>query len=487
MSKKTILVLSILFIVLGSFAVFDPFQLKEKREEKKEKETVLFWIKDKKLSEFTIADASQKIKYNFRCQETSGCPVDSQSNWQILEPVTEDADSANISSFLNSLQTLSPIDRIEFKDQEPNLQEYGLDKDGLRLEFKIAGESGAYELKLGNKASVGDSLYAKASGKNDVLLIATYFTDSLKKDFVHWRNKRFFKSLKTEAITELSWKNNGKLIAATQKDGFWNLKSPLEAKASSKIFNGLAGSIAFLSASRILEAKKDAALLEKIEKDKSFVELTVKAEDKISNIRFFKIADGKSDHLFVKTDSQTWYGEVDLELFNRFTKELVDYRNRQILEYSEQAKIETMELEFPRDRARALFKRGADREWVQSGGEPVKLSLPRLNQFLDKLSAADVKDFLRDPAKIELLKKLQDLKIRLFDKEKKLMLEQSFLVSGKTAALTEGELKGELRLMGPDLLSVLPIRLKDLDIENNKQVVIESHQQGDTDGHDHSH
>jgi hypothetical protein len=486
-SIKASLVLAVLFIVLGTFAIFDPFGHKAKREEIKERDAAVFWLKDKKLSWLQIKRGPLD-PMRLVCKNAAGCPLDSSGEWTIEAPITELADNNNVGSFLTTLDNLSPVDQLDYAKQAPDLLEFGLKTPAFELRFQEVGKPESW-LNIGGKTSVGSNYYAQSSGSGqNILMIASYFFDAMNKEIVHWRNKRVFPSARTEDISSLAWSD----FSFEQKDGLWSITKPIKAKANSTILNGLSGSIAFLSAQSIVaENNKTIAL------GKSSLSINATFGAKTESLVFFEQKEKDKNKLLLKSSTQAWIADVEATLLSRFNRKLSDFRNKQLITLEERKRIISAEFYFPRQKLRAIFKRGQQNEWAQTGGEPVKLSQQRINQFLEKLDQNQVTSFERDKTKSAYFLNIKDLELKLLDKDDKLIASLPFSIFNKKEALTVGELPGELRALTGEFLQILPIRLTDLDIDNNKQIVTSARpdspteeildEEAEGDGHGHSH
>lgn len=484
MNLKTSLVLAILFICLGTLAIFDPFKIKEHRQEKQEHEAAIFWLKEKKLSHLEITVGTTKI--NFNCNTAGGCPLNSQGNWSLVEP-KEFADNNNVGTLLSALDNLSAVDRLSFKSEPPKLADFGLDKPALQFRFTVQDDPTEYWLHFGAKTAVGANVYAQSSnGGNDVLMVASYFTDGLNKELVHWRNKRFFPDLKTEAIESIAWDAGSDSFKFEQRDGIWEMQQPLKVHAHSQLLNGLAGSIAYLSATKIAAELKDGVEAKKLIA-KPDLRLHFVVGKKAEDIEFFLKKEKAGNKLYARSSAEPWLAEVEAGLLDRFHKKVDDFRNKQLLATEDRNRIASVLFEFPRDKKSASFKRTEHNEWVQNGGDPIKLSTPRLDRVLDRLSSGEIQRFQVDKRKVDLLQQLQDVKLKLFDKDGKVLLNKDFLVANKKMVFTTSEQADEVCFLGDEFTRALPVRLVDLDIENNKQVVVEEHTAGKESGDGHSH
>ena len=111
MNLKTSLILALIFLVLGTVAVFDPLGWKEKKEEAKEKSVKVLWLKDDKIE--WLALNANNVRVRMECANEVACNFDSQGAWSITEPAKDLGDSANIGSFLSSMKNLTAVEQVD--------------------------------------------------------------------------------------------------------------------------------------------------------------------------------------------------------------------------------------------------------------------------------------------------------------------------------------------------------------------------------------
>lgn len=485
---KVTFVLMVLFMVLGTFALFDPLKVKEKKEEQGEKESLVLWLKDQKAKAIEIQSKTGKVR--FECA-TEACEFDGTANWKVVQPVQDTADASNVGSLASSIKSLRVVDKIEL-ETAPDPKEFGFDAPKAEVKLEVQGSADPIELKIGNASAVGNNVYLLSdTNPKTVYLVASYFGEMLEKDLFHWRNKRIFPNVESSDIAALSWSDGKKAVSAKKVDSSWKLEKPLQAKANQIMLEGLATTMAYLPAKSIYaeslqKAKNLGKPVWKVEvrhgKEGSPEVLTLyKAPSPSPNAREFVASTNRHKPLFL----------LDAVPFDRFAKNIEEYRFRKLLDESLHGSSEVMELTFPKEQKTIVLKRsGANWEYA-SGEKPAEaLSQGRINSFFLALRERDVAKFhlgpvVSTPAITFFSTATPDLKVKLKEKDKTIA-EMRFTVFGRRSALTEGELPGEARELGEDFLKALPVRFQDLYESSNKQVVVEENKGETLDGHDHS-
>lgn len=482
MSPKTTLVLMFVLLASISLAFFDPFRLKEKSEQKHELEIHLFWLKDKKLTELKVRNKNQEIE--MRCAQKEGCAFDVTADWKMLAPIVDIADSANISSLTSSLLNLTPVDRLKF-DSPPNLKEYGLDAPEYSMEIKVLGEAEPYKLSFGREAAVGPTMYAISNRlPNQILLIANYFPAALKKDLFYWRNKKVFSGLEVDQLTELNWIGPKGRMRFLKKEAKWQILEPIEARANQIMVEGLATTLAYAAAKDIFSDSKSSVQSKKIIASKPIWDFHFLAKDIPYDLSLFK---SDSKDFIAATKSRDILYKIDPIVFDRFSKDIAEYRERKILPPEEKERLDEIHFHFLRDKKKLSLKMNGMNWDYLSGEKPAEpLSQKRISSFIDSLFSMDVQSFSSGPEYALFNRAIGDLELELYTGQK-LIKKMRFMMNARRFALTEGEGK-EVRVLGEDFLRLLPIRFSDLFESTNKQFVIPSPKvEAPHHGHDHSH
>lgn len=479
MSLKTTFVLMVTFLVLGSFALFDPFGLRAKREQEKEREGLVFWLKDKKLESIRVKH--EKLEARFECAKKDGCEFDSSADWNLVAPVKDQADPSSVGSLASSTLSLNPVETVDL-EHEPDPKEFGLDSPSAELELRVKGESEPYTLRFGKESAVGPNVYAVSNrAPKRIYMIASYFPGMLKKELFHWRNKRLFPKLESENVERIEWQTGSKIYAIRKDKGEWRLEKPLDAAANKIMSEGLVSTLVYASAKDVISESGGG-------RGKPVYQFSIRTkegEEKLSLYAAPPKSPGEKVFLAHASGAKGLYS-VDATVFDRFGKDLLEYRERRMLSYDEKNGIDEMELYFPREKKRIVLKL-AENDWTAAEGDkPAEtLSQTRIKNFLDALSIAEATGFERGGANAALFRRVPgDLELQLRSSGA-LVKKLRFVLSGRNKVLSDGEMPNEVRILGEDFLKSLPVRFVDLYESHNKQVVVPAGAK-ESDGHDHS-
>ncbi len=481
MSLRTSLILMVIFLALGYLAVFEPLRTAPKEEEKAELESHVFWFKDKRLDSFSIS--TEKGNIAFECTIAKKCPLDGTGEWK-LSPGNEKADSTAVAGFLGSLSNLTHNGKIDF-DNGYDPKEFGLDHPKATVAFQFAVEQGAKAqpnqiksvvLTFGMPSAVGPNSYLSVSDEpKHLFLVPTYLIANISQEKFHWQNKRVFPTAESTAVNAIRWKSKkaGEISAKRVGDG-WQLVKPKELAASTIMFDGLGSTLSYLSAKSVFAESRNDPSVKKLLAGKPELEITFSLNgDGEHVVKLFPNPKAPKETVVVADKDEVVYSTPSAN-FDRFDKDLPEYRQRSLLTDAERSQVNELHFQFPRDGADVTLQlqHGI---WNQTNGSQPKgmIMQSRISGFLDQLRDADYKSFF--PAKGDSpearawRKESPDLHVEAIVNGKQVGTA-SFLVFDRKLVLTESE--GDVRVVGTEAFQkMLPIRLNDLTETANRAVV----------------
>jgi hypothetical protein len=164
------------------------------------------------------------------------------NHWEIKQPVNTPADGATLDGIINQIAFAQPqqIIRVDGSSDKDiaNLKEWGLNPPAERV--VIHTQNKQYELLVGRKMAINDSIYARASGRKNepVRIIPGAVKDALQKDLSDFRSRNVFdfdvdKATRVATrIADTSTTTPGQQCEVDLKDGKWTLQLPLVARTS---------------------------------------------------------------------------------------------------------------------------------------------------------------------------------------------------------------------------------------------------------------
>jgi hypothetical protein len=174
------------------------------------------------------------------------------NHWELRKPVNTPADGAAVDGVINQIAFAQPqriiqVDGSSDKDTA-NLKEWGLIPPAERV--VIHTQNKQYELLVGRKMAINDSVYARTSGRKNepVRIIPNTVKEALQKDLSDFRSRNVF-DFNTDNVTQVATRiadtatTPGQQCEVDLKDGKWTLQLPLVARASDADVQALLGKI----------------------------------------------------------------------------------------------------------------------------------------------------------------------------------------------------------------------------------------------------
>jgi hypothetical protein len=163
-------------------------------------------------------------------------------HWEIRTPVNTPADGATVDGIINQIAFAQPqrvieVDGNSDKDTA-NLKEWGLIPPAERVVIHTPAKN--FELLVGRKMAINDSVYARASGRKSepVRIIPSTIKEILQKDLSDFRSRNVF-DFDVDKVTQVATRiadtsttPGGQQCEVDLKDGKWTLQLPLVARAS---------------------------------------------------------------------------------------------------------------------------------------------------------------------------------------------------------------------------------------------------------------
>lgn len=375
LSSTTFLVVCFSLLVAWYALYEKQIKVKQTTEEQNLKRLTSFSKDDiQDLEIATSADAVFKLKR-------------SGSEWLLVSPVEDTADSGVINSLLTTLTT-SEQERV-IEENPTDLAVFGLEKPGLVLKLSKDAQT-TQEIFVGNQTQVGSSVYAKTSSGKQVFKVNRSLLSSFQKNLFELRNKNLV-SIKRSDLTELDILNpSGQIIVNRTSDDKWVLGreggSPVDSIEWGKILN----TVVDLKAIGVASEKPE---IHTFNLDKPVVKVSLySGADKPSTAIFLSKANGK---FYAKRDDKPFIYEINKEALEDLSKNASHLKDLHLVSFNRFAV------------SKISLSRGALALQLKKEG-PVW-------GFID--AKADRK---LDPGKVEkFLTQLQDSKATAFSSDKK--------------------------------------------------------------------
>lgn len=425
-------ILALVLVVFSSAAYWLVNTQKPKQEEKQEEAKKVVKIKEVQIDSIKIIDADRV--FAFKCLDLSSkdsklCKPSDQSKWELTTPLKLKADSANLNSFLSSLQYLSANQTIDLDTETEEkrkalLKDYKLDTPTRKIEVKTAsGET--LTTFFGETHPIGDSIFT-LSGKDSkkVLLTPSYFKSNFDHDLTYWRDKKIA-DLNVSEVQKFELKTEKEHFTALKKDGQWLLQNKVKNKTQNKIqdktdelpgdqdaIDSLLGGIVHLSAKQFPSENKDDPKAKDTLKGATLfamLSMTTAGQEKekkpplVSTLLIYekkstikKIT--KLEALYATSSGFDPLFELDTSAKNKFEKTVKDLRLAKLITSLERYNIKNLEFLGNPIGNKALNLQQKDSKWKSLALQKEiqeEIDNDKVNALLDKLSGTKILEFLQ--------------------------------------------------------------------------------------------
>jgi hypothetical protein len=230
---------------------------------------------DKKIPGTKEEEQAATELYKFNQDDVTGLEISNvhgllifqkvNGHWEIKSPVNTPADGAAVDEVVGDIanaqpQRVIPIDGND-KGTPATLKEWGLAPAAERVVIHTKDKN--YELLVGRKMAINDSVYARASGRKNepVRILPSTVKLVLQKDLSDFRSRSVF-DFDADQATAVETSLVETATAPAQecevdlKDGVWTLQKPVVARASTSDVQALLAKILGL---RVTDFVTDAA------------------------------------------------------------------------------------------------------------------------------------------------------------------------------------------------------------------------------------
>lgn len=169
---------------------------------------------------------------------TFACALRGQG-WVLLDPVETRADAARIREVLEALQRtrrreiLTPETRLQ---RGLSLESFGLDRPRIRC--LVGGGQRQDDIVLGTEAPLGDLVYGRLNGGDDVLVLTRDFEQALPQSIDDMRDRAVFPASVASAA-RIEIKHAGGFIQLALRGKEWRLQQPLDGRADDVVVEWL--------------------------------------------------------------------------------------------------------------------------------------------------------------------------------------------------------------------------------------------------------
>lgn len=176
-----------------------------------------------------------KVK-SITLKKRNGDVVEAEKNgetWMLVSPKETAADTGEIGTLLDSLQTLETEEIVA--DGATDLEAYGLKQPKVAVSVVAEGATKPFEFELGDTVPAGSGLFARVPGNPRLFTVSSTLENTLSKSAFDLRDRNLFK-VKREQIQSMEvfdkGKDHYKLVRGAKGDDEWKLETPVKSRTA---------------------------------------------------------------------------------------------------------------------------------------------------------------------------------------------------------------------------------------------------------------
>lgn len=225
MSVKKTLIVTIVFALFAALIYFFEMPKQKQQKEKEDSDKKIMEMDWDSINRIELSSPRKKILLEKK-----------QEQWKLSEPVKDLADKYQVTSIINALRFGEVENRLN-KLEQP-LSDYGLDPPGSTITLRAGGVTRTIE--IGNKYSLGASLFIKLADSPEVLIVSDSLLSSAEKTVTQLRENKIFREDRG-TVTGLKIEKQGEIFNLTKvpkenSDQFsWKFDQPSDFYADEKL------------------------------------------------------------------------------------------------------------------------------------------------------------------------------------------------------------------------------------------------------------
>ena len=366
---RSFIVLLIVAIALGSFLYF--YESKQTPGAESEPRDKVFALEAEQIDEVTITSESGE-------QTTL---KKSGTDWQVVSPVTADADDSEGPGIARNLATLEQQRVVE--ENPADLKDFGLAEPRIRVAFKAGGQEHA--LLIGSKTPTGSDLYAKTGAQPKVFLIASFLETTFNRTTFDLRDKAAL-NVDRDAADRIEVLAGTHVMKFAKKDGQWQITEPTVPRTDLPAVEGLVSRLDGVQMKKI--AAQNSNDLKQFGLDKPAATIRVGA----GSAEAILLIGGKAEEgdVYAKDSSRPEIFTIEATLLNDLQKGAAEYRQKDIFDARA---FNTTRLEIARAGQTTVIEK-ADDKWRQTAPAAKDSDAAKVDALLSALTSARADSFV---------------------------------------------------------------------------------------------
>ncbi len=237
MQKRTLAVMTVVFVALLAYVLVIEVGRREEREEKEAREKQVLPIGEDDLRSIRLQGSHGPVALELGGEPPAG-------EWMLTEPRAMAADPAQAKALARAVATLE--ERRVLEGAGGDLATYGLDDPAIVIELTAEGLEPT-TLSIGIENGAKDGRYLQIDDDPDLRIVPSYQVRALDKGFDDLRDRRLMR-FSTGAVTSLTVHGVEEEVAMERVDGVWRLAGALPYRVDRRAVEDL---LADLTSTRV--------------------------------------------------------------------------------------------------------------------------------------------------------------------------------------------------------------------------------------------
>ena len=300
--------------------------------------------------------------------------------WQLTSPVTAPADETlmtRIATLTSELEIARVVD-----ENATDLRQYGLAPAQVDVTIKTSGAAGTQHLLLGEKGSIGDTVYAQLSAGPRVILVSSDIADTLNKSTFELRDKAVLK-FDREKVDGLEIETAGHSIQLKRQDLEWEVLKPLHTHADPGVVSGLLTTLTSLQMASIVASQGADSASYRLDNPVSTVSVVTGSSKETLQVG----ANVDQSHTYARNPAMPIVFTIPTSIADTLKEGPVHYRRKDVFEFQT---IDATRLEVVRDGLTTIYEKatapGADGNWHELSPNARIVEPKKMENALSKLS-----------------------------------------------------------------------------------------------------
>jgi hypothetical protein len=322
-------------------------------------------------------------------------------HWEMKSPVETPADDPTVEEVINTIADAQPqrVIKIDPDRDAANLKEWGFSPFAERVVIHDRDGKG-YELMVGRKTALNDSVYARASGRKSepVRLLSSLVKDVLDKDLSDFRSRAVFNFDVDKATRVASQVANTATAPAQEyevdlQNTRWTLQKPLVARASSTDVQNLLNKITGLRAIDFITDNASNLSSYGLTTPSATLSVSVMPDDEIV-LQVGGPVPGKTDQVYAQRLKSNSVFTMAKSGIDEIFKAIPNVRDLHVFPF-DPAKATGIAYSFP---AKKIEARNPDHLWQIVGDSAGRADVGKITDILTRLSNLETTPVLKDSA-----------------------------------------------------------------------------------------